>query len=59
MLTGDTQLVGDLSYIHEQLSLYHGTLSCGNVLLNQNEKIKIGKFPSIRGRAERLTASRS
>ncbi|KAL9132040.1 MAG: hypothetical protein Q9217_000168 [Psora testacea] len=38
------ELVGGLSYIHEKLSLYHGTLSCSNVLLNQDGKIKIANI---------------
>ncbi len=54
LLTRSWQLIDDLFYIHEKLSLYHDTLSCSSVLLNQNGKIKIGKFHSIRDRAKRL-----
>ena len=38
------QLVEGLTYIHEQLSMYHGCLSCGTVLLRQDGKIKIGNL---------------
>ena len=36
------QLVAGLSYIHDNLSLYHGDLSCGTIMLKDGS-IKIGK----------------
>jgi serine/threonine protein kinase len=36
------QLVAGLSYIHEELALYHGELSCGSILLNLEGMVKIG-----------------
>jgi serine/threonine protein kinase len=38
------QLVNGLSYIHENLRLYHGKLGFDTVLLNQDGKVKIGRF---------------
>jgi hypothetical protein len=38
------QLVNGLSYIHEKPRLYHGTLDFDTVLLNQDGKVKIGRF---------------
>jgi serine/threonine protein kinase len=41
------QLVAGLSYIHEELSLCHGELSCGTILLNLDGMVKIGKFSRL------------
>lgn len=36
------QIVQGLEFIHSGLSLYHGSLNCGNILLSLAGKIKIG-----------------
>ncbi|KAH9208846.1 hypothetical protein DL95DRAFT_449626 [Leptodontidium sp. 2 PMI_412] len=38
------QLVAGLSYIHEELSLCHGELSCGTILLNLDGMVKIANI---------------
>ncbi|EXJ56210.1 serine/threonine protein kinase [Cladophialophora psammophila CBS 110553] len=37
------ELVAGLSYIHDNLSHYHGDLSCGTIMLNLDGSVKIGK----------------
>ncbi|KAH8653977.1 hypothetical protein BGZ60DRAFT_568489 [Tricladium varicosporioides] len=38
------QLVAGLSYIHEELSLSHGELTCGTILLNLDGMVKIANI---------------
>ena len=38
------QLLDGLSYLHKELTLYHGALSCGTILLNLDGRVKIGEF---------------
>lgn len=33
-----------LSYIHEEMALCHGDLSCGTILLSLDGMVKIGEF---------------
>lgn len=42
-----SQLIDGLSYIHEILLLFHGTLGCNTVLLSQDGKIKIGTLKTL------------
>ncbi len=44
LLTVREKVLDGLSYIHKELSHYHGALSCGTILLNLDERVKIGKF---------------
>lgn len=38
------QVVYGLEYLHQELSLVHGSLSCNNILLNQDGTAKIGTY---------------
>jgi serine/threonine protein kinase len=38
------QVVYGLEYLHQELSLVHGSLSCNNILLNQDGTAKIGMY---------------
>ena len=44
VLTILKQLLEGLSYLHKELDLYHGALSCGTILLNLDGRVKIGEF---------------
>lgn len=44
LLTVGEKVLDGLSYLHKELSHYHGALSCGTILLNLEGRVKIGKF---------------
>ncbi len=51
------QVVSGLLYMHEELGLAHGALSCSTILLDLNGRVKIGKFERERVRAALLILS--
>ncbi len=40
----ESQLLDGLSYLHKELARYHGALSCGEILLSLDGRVKIGEF---------------
>jgi hypothetical protein len=44
MLLSTEQVLYGLEYLHQELSLVHGSLSCKSILLKQDGTVKIGTF---------------
>ena len=40
----EVQVVTGLSYIHQELAIAHGKLSCSTILLDSSGRIKLGNF---------------